>query len=59
MPLRVIKVPRMVRAKVAWMSTWFQRFKRPRFSCMMMEWRKAVAVNQGRKEAFSTGSQPQ
>jgi len=41
---------------VTWM---FQTFIMPFFSCIMTECRKAVAVIQGRSEAFSTGSHPQ
>ena len=44
---------------VAKMSQTFQTFMMPRFSCIMTECRKAVPVSQGRKLAFSTGSQPQ
>ena len=58
-PLRVRKVPKMQRKKVAKMSTMFQTFIIPRFSCIITECRKAVPVSQGRSEAFSTGSQPQ
>ena len=37
----------------------FQTFIMPFFSCIMTECRKEVEVIQGRREAFSTGSQPQ
>src|SRR6185369_8932182 len=58
-PERVRKVPKMQRKKVAETRTAFHTFIMPFFSCIMTEWRKAVAVIQGRSEAFSTGSQPQ
>ena len=59
MPLRVRKVPKMQRKKVVKISTMFQTFIIPRFSCIITECRKAVPVNHGSREAFSTGSQPQ
>ena len=59
MPDRVMKVPKMVRKNVRMMSVTFQIFIIPRRSWIMIECRKAVAVSQGRKPAFSTGSQPQ
>ena len=40
-------------------KTMFHIFIIPRFSCIMTEWRNAVVESQGRREAFSTGSQPQ
>ena len=58
-PERVMKVPKMVRKKVRMISVTFQTFIIPRRSWIMIECRKAVAVSQGRKPAFSTGSQPQ
>ena len=58
-PERVRLVPRIVSMKVMKMSQTFQAFIMPRFSCIMTECRKAVPVSQGRKLAFSTGSQPQ
>ena len=58
-PLRVRKVPRMHSRKVARIRTMFQTFIIPLRSCMMTECRKAVPVNQGIREAFSTGSHPQ
>ena len=58
-PARVSRVPSSVRRKVEKMSQTFQLFIMPFFSCIMTEWRKAVAVSQGMKLAFSTGSQPQ
>ena len=53
------KVPRMHSRKVARIRTMFQTFIIPLRSCMMTECRKAVPVNQGIREAFSTGSHPQ
>jgi hypothetical protein len=58
-PLRVMKVPRMVRRKLASDRLTVHSFSVCRRSCTIAEWRKAVAVSQGRKEAFSTGSQAQ
>ena len=57
MPERVRKVPKMHRKKVLEISTMFHTFIMPFFSCIITECRKAVPVTQGRKEAFSTGSQ--
>ena len=59
MPERVSSVPRIDSRKVAKMSQTFQTFIMPRFSCIMTECKNAVPVSQGRKLAFSTGSQPQ
>ena len=56
-PERVRKVPRMVREKVAMTNDRFQMRRIPRRSWTITECRKAVAVSQGRNEAFSTGSQ--
>src|SRR5579885_2057435 len=58
-PLRVRNVPKMQRKNVEKMSHMFQIFSMPRFSCIITECRNAVPINQGMKEAFSTGSQPQ
>ncbi len=58
-PERVRNVPRMVRANVAITSTKFQACSMPRRSCTTAEWRNAVAVSQGRNDAFSTGSHAQ
>ena len=49
----------MVRENVAHSSDRFQTRSIPRRSCTITEWRKAVAVSQGRNEAFSTGSHAQ
>ena len=54
-----MKVPKMQRKKVAEISTAFQIFIMPFFSCIITECRNAVAVIQGSREAFSTGSHPQ
>src|SRR5438128_12063648 len=58
-PLRVRNVPKIDSRNVAKMSHMFHTFNIPRFSCIITECRKAVPVNQGISEAFSTGSQPQ
>src|SRR3954464_1076091 len=58
-PARVSMVPRMESMKVMKISHTFQTFIMPRFSCIITEWRNAVAVSHGISEAFSTGSQPQ
>src|SRR5207244_13453609 len=59
MPLRVRKVPKIVRAKVRVTRTRFQIFSIGRRSCTMTEWTKAVPMSHGMKDAFSTGSQAQ
>ncbi len=58
-PLRVRNVPKMHRKNVADTRTMFHTFIMPFFSCIITECRKAVAVIQGSREAFSTGSHPQ
>src|ERR1022692_4232837 len=58
-PVRVSEVPKIHRRKVVEISTMFQTFIMPFFSCIMTEWRKAVPLSQGSREAFSTESQPQ
>ena len=58
-PLRVMKVPISVSSHVSQISTMFQTFSIPRRSWIMMLWMNAVAVSQGRNEAFSTASQAQ
>src|SRR5260370_31645940 len=58
-PLRVRNVPKIESMKVAKMSHMFQVFSMPRFSCIITECRKAVPVNHGITDAFSTGSHPQ
>ena len=59
MPERVRNVPIMVSRNVRITSVTFHTFIMPRRSWIMIEWRNAVAVNHGRRPAFSTGSQPQ
>ena len=58
-PERVRKVPKIVSEKVRMTSTMFQTFSMSFFSWIITEWRKAVAVSQGMKAAFSTGSHAQ
>src|ERR1039458_4612245 len=58
-PDRVRNVPKMHRKKVAEISTMFQTFIMPFFSCIITECRNAVAVIHGSSDAFSTGSQAQ
>src|ERR1700690_3082383 len=58
-PERVRNVPKMQRKNVAEISTMFQIFIMPFFSCIITECRNAVAVIHGSSDAFSTGSQPQ
>src|SRR5687768_4369727 len=59
MPLRVRNVPRIVSANVAVTRLRFQTRSIPRRSSTMAECRNAVAVSQGRNDAFSTGSHAQ
>src|SRR5688572_7618391 len=59
MPLRVMNVPRIDNRNVTTTSVTFHLRSMPRFSCTMMECRKAVHVSHGRNEEFSTGSQAQ
>ncbi len=58
-PERVMKVPKMLSRNVPMISAMFHRFSIPRFSWIMTECRNAVMVSQGRRLAFSTGSQAQ
>jgi hypothetical protein len=58
-PERVRKVPKIVSQNVMQMRKMFHTFIIPRRSWIMIEWRNAEAVSQGRKAAFSTGSQAQ
>src|SRR5512144_507688 len=58
-PERVRNVPKIASRNVVKMSHMFHIFIMPRFSCIITECRKAVAVSQGRSDAFSTGSHPQ
>ena len=59
MPERVMNVPKMVSRNVMMTRKTFHTFIMPRRSWIISECRNAVAVNHGRKPAFSTGSQPQ
>lgn len=58
-PDLVRKVPNIVSRNVAMTSETFHNASIWRRSWTMTEWRKAVAVSQGSKLAFSTGSQAQ
>ena len=58
-PLRVRNVPKIERQKVRITSVRFQTFIIPFFSWSITEWRNAVPVSQGIKDAFSTGSHAQ
>src|SRR6185295_9316532 len=58
-PDRVSIVPKIQRKKEEETRTAFHTFNIPFFSCIMTECRKAVALSQGRIDAFSTGSQAQ
>ncbi len=58
-PDRVKNVPRIVRENAAMTSTKFHACSMPRRTWTTAECRNAVATNQGRNEAFSTGSHAQ
>src|ERR1700730_17955884 len=58
-PLLVKNVPKIVSRNVRITKNMFQIFNVPFRSCTIVEWINAVAVNQGKKDAFSTGSQLQ
>ena len=58
-PERTRKVPSRASEKVPTISDTFQTLSMPRFSCTMIECRKAVPASHGISAAFSTGSQPQ
>ena len=58
-PDRVRNVPKRVSQNVRQMRNTFHTFIIPRRSWIMIECRNAEAVSQGRKAAFSTGSQAQ
>src|SRR5580698_6642423 len=58
-PERVRSVPKIQRKNEVETSTAFQTFIIPFFSCIITECRKAVELNHGSSEAFSTGSQAQ
>ena len=59
MPERVRNVPNSVRPKVRMMRVRFQSLSIRRRSWIITECRSAVAVSQGMKAAFSTGSHAQ
>src|SRR6476659_7532663 len=58
-PLRVMNVPSRVSRKVVIPRTSVQSRILPRRCSTIAEWRNAVPLSQGRKLAFSTGSQAQ
>src|SRR5687767_8399280 len=58
-PLRVMNVPKIDRRKADATRVTFHLRSMPRFSCTMIEWRKAVLTSHGRSDAFSTGSHAQ
>ena len=58
-PERVMKVPRIVSRNDASTSVTVQPLRTPLRSISRAEWSAAVAVSQGRNDAFSTGSQAQ
>ena len=55
-PDRVMNVPKIVRKNVTMTSVTFHTRSMPRCSWTRTECRNAVAVNHGRRPAFSTGS---
>src|SRR5687768_8691621 len=58
-PLRVMNVPKIESRNAAMTSDTFHLRSIPRFSCTMIECRKAVITSHGRSDAFSTGSHTQ
>ena len=58
-PVRVKNVPSIDMARERLTRTIFQTLSMPRFSCTMIECKKAVPVHQGINDDFSTGSHPQ
>ena len=56
-PERVRNVPKIERQNASATRIVFQTFSIPRFSCIITEWRNAVAASHGISAAFSTGSQ--
>ena len=56
-PERTRKVPSRLREKPNMASSTVQALKAPRFSVTARECMRAVAISQGMKDAFSTGSQ--
>ncbi len=59
MPLRVMKVPKMLSRNDPMIRVMFQRLSMPRFSWIITECRNADIVSHGSRLAFSTGSQAQ
>ena len=59
MPERTRNVPDRLSENVPIASSTVQTFSASRFSTTIAEWSSAVPVSQGRREAFSTGSQNQ
>jgi hypothetical protein len=57
MPERTRNVPRSESEKAEIDSSNVQLLNSPRFSVTANEWISAVPINQGMKDAFSTGSQ--
>src|SRR5256714_7092913 len=58
-PLRVMKVPKIANRNAETTSVTFHLRSIPRFSCTMIECRKAVFTSHGSSDAFSTGSHAQ
>src|SRR6478735_12061573 len=58
-PLRVMNVPKIESRNADTTSVTFHLRSIPRFSCTMIECRKAVFTSHGSSEAFSTGSHAQ
>ena len=58
-PERVMNVPKIDSSHDPMMSARFHFFSIPRFSWIITEWRNAVIVSHGRRDAFSTGSHAQ
>ena len=56
-PERTRKVPSKLSENAVMASTMVQLRNRPRFSVTANEWISATLTSQGRKDAFSTGSQ--
>src|SRR5882672_7914995 len=54
-PLRVMKVPKIDSKNADTTSVTFHFRSMPRFSCTMIECRKAVLTSHGKRDAFSTG----
>src|SRR5215210_3049058 len=58
-PLRVMNVPKIESRNADTTSVTFHLRSIPRFSCTIIECRKAVFTSHGRSDAFSTGSHAQ